>query len=154
MKCPIRSVSPIIGNIDIIKDLNRTVYCIDHGNNAKHAANIMWTPMQVKNSRPCHFVPLLKVVRDYEQYIKYVKCQFLLFRPVKLPAITKVVLNTCKTSLEDNTAVADDNLDENAVKPLVVPDQIPENQAGSGLCSVDMEVMSLRPVVKWQPTAR
>ena len=28
--------------------------------------------MQVKNSRPCHFVPLLKVVRDYEQYIKYV----------------------------------------------------------------------------------
>ena len=62
-------------------------------------------------------------------------------------------MNTHKTSLEDNTAVADD-VDENAVKPLVVPNQIPENQAGGGLCSVDMEVMSLRPVVKWQPTAR
>ena len=63
-------------------------------------------------------------------------------------------MNTCKTSLEDNIAVADDNLDENAVKPLVMPDQIPENQAGGGLCSVDMEVMSLRPVAKCQPTAR
>ena len=63
-------------------------------------------------------------------------------------------MNTRKTSLEDNTAVADDNLNENAVKPLVVTDQIPENQADSGLCSVDMEVMSLRPVVKRQPTAR
>ena len=79
LKFPIRSVFPSIGNINVIKDLNRTVYCIDHGNNAKHAVNIMWTPMQVKNSRPCHFVPLLKVVRDYEQYVKYVKCQFLLF---------------------------------------------------------------------------
>ena len=73
---------------------------------------------------------------------------------MKLPAITKAVLNTCKTSLEYNTAVADDNLDENAVKPLVMPDQIPENEAGGGLCSVDMEVMSLRPVVKQEPTAR
>ena len=63
-------------------------------------------------------------------------------------------MNTHKTSLEDNTAIADDNLDENAVKPLVVPDQILENQAGGGLCSVDIEVMSLRPVVKQQPTAR
>ena len=63
-------------------------------------------------------------------------------------------MNTCKTSLEDHTAVADDNLNENAVKPLVMPNQIPENQAGSGLCSVDMEVMSLRTVVKWQSTAR
>ena len=63
-------------------------------------------------------------------------------------------MNTHKTSLEDNTAVADDNLNENAVKPLVMPNQIPEDQAGGGLCSVDMEVMSLRPVVKQQPTAR
>ena len=40
------------------------------------------------------------------------------------------------------------------MKPVVVPHQIPQNQAGGGPCSVDMEVMSLRPVVKWQPTAR
>ena len=79
LKCPIRSVFPSIGNVNVIKDLNRTVYCIDHGNNAKRAANIMWTPMQVTNLRPCHFVPLLKVVRDYEQYVKYVKCNFLTF---------------------------------------------------------------------------
>ena len=38
-------------------------------------------------------------------------------------------MNTHKTSLEDNTALADDNDDENAVEPLVVPNQIPENQA-------------------------
>ena len=35
-----------------------------------------------------------------------------------------------------------------------MPHQIPQNQAGGGPCSVDMEVMSLRPVVKRQPTAR
>ena len=50
LKCPIQSVFPSIGNVNVIKDLNRTVYCIDHGNNAKCAANIMWTPMQVTNS--------------------------------------------------------------------------------------------------------
>ena len=40
------------------------------------------------------------------------------------------------------------------MKPVVVSHQIPQNQAGGGPCSVDMEVMSLRPVVKRQPTAR
>ena len=59
-----------------------------------------------------------------------------------------------KPPLEDNPAVVDDNLDEKEVKPLVVPNQIPENQAGGGPCSVDMEVMSLRPMVRQQPTAR
>ena len=63
-------------------------------------------------------------------------------------------MSTHKTPLEDNTAVADYCLDENEVKPVVVPHQIPQNQAGGGPCSVDMEVMSLRPVVKWQPTTR
>ena len=51
VKQPIRSVFPNIGNV--VKDLNRTVYCIDNANNIKPAINIMWTPMQVKNSRPC-----------------------------------------------------------------------------------------------------
>ena len=35
-----------------------------------------------------------------------------------------------------------------------MPHQIPQNQAGGGPYSVDMEVMSLRPVVKRQPTVR
>ena len=64
VKRPIRSVFPNIGNENVVKDLNRTVYCIDNANNMKPAINIMWTPMQVKNSRPCHFVPLLQVVRN------------------------------------------------------------------------------------------
>ena len=64
LKWPIQSVFPKIGNENVIKDLNRMAYCIDHANNAKKLLNIMWMPMQVKNSRPCHFVPLLKVVRE------------------------------------------------------------------------------------------
>ena len=79
LKWPIRSDFPNTGNENVIKDLNRTVYCIDWANNAKCATNLMWTPMQVKNSRPCHFVPLLKVVRAYKQYVKYIKCTSLLF---------------------------------------------------------------------------
>ena len=78
LKWPIQSVFPNIVNENVIKDLNRTVYCIDRANNAKCSTNLMWIPMQVKNSRRCHFVPLLKVVRAYEQYIKYVKCTSLL----------------------------------------------------------------------------
>ena len=64
VKRPICSVFPNIGNENVVKDLNCTVYCIDSANNMKPAINIMWTPMQVKNSRPCHFVPLLQVVRN------------------------------------------------------------------------------------------
>ena len=64
VKQPIHSVFPNIGNENVVKDLNRTVYCIDNANNIKPAIYIMWTPMQVKNSRPCHFVPLLQVVRN------------------------------------------------------------------------------------------
>ena len=73
LKGPIQSVFPNIRNKNVIKDLNRTVYFIDRAHNSKRATKIMWTPMQVKNSRPCHFVPLLKVVRAYQQYIKYIK---------------------------------------------------------------------------------
>ena len=60
---PIHSVYPNIGNTNVIKDLNRTVYCLDRTRNTLPCVNIMWTPMQVKRTRPCHFVPLLKVVR-------------------------------------------------------------------------------------------
>ena len=57
------SVFPNIGNENVIKDLNRTVYCIDRTRNSQPWVNIMWTPMQIKRTRPCHFVPLLRVVR-------------------------------------------------------------------------------------------
>ena len=60
---PIHSVFPNIGNENVIKDLNRTVYCIDGTRNTLSSVNIMWTPMQIKKMRPCHFVPLLRVVR-------------------------------------------------------------------------------------------
>ena len=60
---PIRSVYPNIGNTNVIKDLNRTVYCLDTTRNTLPCVNIMWTPMQVKRTRPCHFVPLLRLVR-------------------------------------------------------------------------------------------
>ena len=55
LKRPIQSVFLHIGNENVIKDLKRTVYCIDTRHNAKSLINIMWTLMQVKNSRPCHF---------------------------------------------------------------------------------------------------
>ena len=54
---------PNIGNHNVIKDLNRTVYCLDRTRNSQPCVNIMWTPMQIKRTRPCHFVPLLRVVR-------------------------------------------------------------------------------------------
>ena len=76
---PIRSVFPHIGNPNVIKDMNRTVYCIDCQDNVKCSINIMWTPMQVKNSRPCHFVPLLKVVSASVQYVKYINLEFIRF---------------------------------------------------------------------------
>ena len=40
------------------------------------------------------------------------------------------------------------------MKPLIVLDKIAENQAGGGACSVDMEILTLKPVTKQQPTAR
>ena len=61
---PIRSVFPHIGNENVVKDLNRTVYCIDNTHSTNSCINIMWTPMQVKRTRPCHFVPLFKVARS------------------------------------------------------------------------------------------
>ena len=64
---PIQLVFPNIGNKNVIKDLNRTVYCIDRTKNTQPCVNIMWTPMQLKRMRPCHFVPLLKFVRHNTQ---------------------------------------------------------------------------------------
>ena len=60
---PIHPVFPNIGNHNVIKDLNRTVYCLHRTRNSQSCVNIMWTPMQIKRMRPCHFVPLLRVVR-------------------------------------------------------------------------------------------
>ena len=58
---PICSVFP--NNQNVIKDLNRTVYCLDRTRNSQLCVNIMWTPMQIKRMRPYHFVPLLRMVR-------------------------------------------------------------------------------------------
>ena len=68
-----------------------------------------------------------------------------------MPTITKAVSSTRKTPLEDNTPIADYCLDENEVKPVVVPHQIPQNQAGGWPCSVDMEVKIIqKKIVKVQ----
>ena len=66
IKQPICSVHPNIGNPNAREDLHRTVYCIDNTYNAQSPLHIMWTPMQVNaGQRPCHFVPLLRVVRTW-----------------------------------------------------------------------------------------
>ena len=58
----IRSVYPN-SNTNIRLDLNRVVYCFNDMQNPSEVLNTMWTPTQVANTRPCHFVPLLFVVR-------------------------------------------------------------------------------------------
>ena len=71
LNCPIRSVYPDGGNANIRLDLNRIMWCIDSNANNRDPFVLMWTPMQVGNGRPCHFVPLLKVVRHFfQQYVK------------------------------------------------------------------------------------
>ena len=59
---PIRSVYPDVRRI-VRPDLNRRVYCYNEGFNSKPLLHIMWMPMAVNSEDPCHFVPLLKVVR-------------------------------------------------------------------------------------------
>lgn len=63
VQCPIKSVYPEGGNVNIRLDLNRTMRCINEVHNDRDPFVIMWTSMQIGNGRPCHFVPLLKVVR-------------------------------------------------------------------------------------------
>ena len=53
---PIHSVYPIIGNTNVIKDLNQTVYCLDRTRNTLPCVNIMWTPMQIKRTRTVLFI--------------------------------------------------------------------------------------------------
>ena len=60
---PLSSVYPEGGNINIRKDLNHKIFCKNEPANTKDPIILMWTRMQVGNCRPCHFVPLLKVVR-------------------------------------------------------------------------------------------
>ena len=60
---PINSVYPANGNRNIPFDMNRKSWCKDENCNLLEPLHIMWTPMQVANTHPCHFVPLLKVVR-------------------------------------------------------------------------------------------
>ena len=60
--CPIQSIHPRIGNPNIREDLNRTVYSIDNDYIIHESIKVMWTPMQVKKTRPCHFVPLFQPI--------------------------------------------------------------------------------------------
>ena len=97
LKHPIHSVYPDVRQI-VRPDLNRKVFCYDDILNSKTLLHIMWTPMAVNSDDPCHFVPLLKVVREtidkntviYEllqilqNFLKFYIC-----RPVKLPAVMK-----------------------------------------------------------------
>ena len=65
LRIPIHSVYPIGCSIaDTQADLNRVVYCSEDACNNENPIKIMWTPTQIKKQRPCHFVPLLKVVRN------------------------------------------------------------------------------------------
>ena len=63
IKHPMHSIYPPGCNQSIRLDLNRPVWCINVNYNSREVVSIMWTPMQVGNNRPCHFVPMLKVVR-------------------------------------------------------------------------------------------
>ena len=60
IKRPITSVHPRIGNPNDNFNMQRPL-------------KIMWTPMQVNEGRPCHFVPLLRVcaVQTCKIYIIY-----------------------------------------------------------------------------------
>ena len=64
IQAPIRSVYPMQTNPNIQNDLNRIVWCKNENANSSQVMHLMQTPMQVGNNRPCHFVPLLKVVRN------------------------------------------------------------------------------------------
>ena len=62
LKHPIHSVYPNVQQI-VRLDLNRKIFCYDDEFNTKTLLHIMWTPMAVNSDAPCHFVPLLRVVR-------------------------------------------------------------------------------------------
>ena len=66
---PIRSVYPEGYNNNIRLDLNRAAYCYTEQHNQLPNVNIMWTPTQVANHSPCHFVPLLEVVRELNFHV-------------------------------------------------------------------------------------
>ena len=62
LKHPINSVYPDLHRV-VQPDINRTLWCYDETNNRNDILQIMWTPMAVNSKNPCHFVPLLKMVR-------------------------------------------------------------------------------------------
>ena len=63
---PIKSVYPSESNPNVRADINRIVNCHTEQFNNKVPICLMWTPMQIKNTRPIHFVPLLKVVIEMQ----------------------------------------------------------------------------------------
>ena len=74
IQAPVSSVYPQQTNPHIRLDLNRIVWCKNVNANSREPINLMWTPMQVGNNWPYHFIPVLKVVRILNvnnfQYIK------------------------------------------------------------------------------------
>ena len=73
---PICSVYPDLRRI-VRPDLNRRVYCYNEALNTKRLLHIMWTPMSVNSQDPCHFVPLLRVVKRIKIVMKiyeFYKC--------------------------------------------------------------------------------
>ena len=62
---PVKSVYPEGGSANVQLDLNRIMWCINNVNNDRKPFVVMGTPMQIGNDHPCHFVPLLKVVRSF-----------------------------------------------------------------------------------------
>ena len=92
---PICSVYPDLRGI-VRPDLNRRVYCYNEALNTKRLLHIMWTPMSVNSQDPCHFVPLLTVVRRIKIVMKIYEFMnftnvfhFYICRAVKLLAIEK-----------------------------------------------------------------
>ena len=96
--------------------MNRVVYCNDAAYNNAIPIKIMWMPTQIKKHRPCHFVPLLKVVRKdihkkhlnvKKLFLTYINdmCFFFICSHVKLLALTKAVERVAAKSQSEDSDV-------------------------------------------------
>ena len=140
---PIQSVCPSsCSSNDTKSDMNIVVYCSDAAYNNDTPIKIMWTPTQIKKQRPCHFVPLLKVVRkDIHKKHMYVKIHiqqilmicltFYICSCVKLPAHTKAVekVTTKSQSKESDVKILEE--EDNEEKPVVCKTCVQKVGSGS-----------------------
>ena len=92
---PIQSMYPTgCSSNDTRSDMNRVFYCSDDAHNNATPIKIMWTPTQIKKQRPCHFVPLLQVVRkDICKMYMYVNIYFKQILMLCFTFVFAVVLN-------------------------------------------------------------